>query len=179
MLLGCTVSASIIVILPTPARQIISAATFAKELTTLQDPINVVTPALGIAFALNDQPDINVMTLGGKVYKKSMSVRGDYAEAGLANVSCSKLFFGCDGIDTVTGITCTTVEEATLTNAMMKAASQIILMSDSSKFGRRGFGKICKIEDIDIIITDKGIPEAIKEQIEEAGVQVIIAGEDC
>ena len=42
-------------------------------------------------------------------------------------------------------------------------------------FGRRGFGKISNIEDIDIIITDSGIPSSMKEQIEEAGVQIIVA----
>ena len=138
-------------------------------------PINVVTPSLGIAFLLNDNPNVNVMILGGRVYKKSLSVRGDYAAEGLNNVSCSKLFIGCDGIDTETGITCATVEEAKLTNNMMAAATQTVVLADSSKFGRRGFGKICKLEDIDIIITDAGIPEAIQEEIEEAGVQIIIA----
>ncbi len=139
------------------------------------DTINVVTPSLGIALLLNDRDNINVMVLGGKMYKKSLSVRGEYAAAGLKNISCSKLFIGCDGINTETGITCATTEEASLTNKMMAAAAQTIILADSSKFGRRGFGKICKLEDIDVIITDDGITEEMKDQIEEAGVQIIIA----
>lgn len=43
-----------------------------------------------------------------------------------------------------------------------------------SKFGRRGFGKIGKIEDFDIIVTDSGIPSSLREQLEEAGVQIMI-----
>ena len=46
---------------------------------------------------------------------------------------------------------------------------------DSSKCGRRGFGKIGNIEDMDIIITDSGIPDSLRNKIEDAGVQVIIA----
>lgn len=74
-------------------------------------------------------------------------------------------------------MTCATIEEAELTNAMMKTASQTVVLADSSKFGRRGFGKIGNIEDIDIIITDKGMPESLREKIEDAGVQIIIADE--
>ena len=62
-----------------------------------------------------------------------------------------------------------------LTNAMMAAASQTVVLADSSKFGRRGFGKIGNVEDVDIIITDSGIPNSFKNKIEDAGVQVIIA----
>lgn len=147
---------------------------FAEQLQPINS-INVVTPSIGIAVLMNEKDDAKVLLLGGEMYKNSLSVRGIYAEAGLKNVSCSKVFIGCDGIDISTGITCATIEEARLTNAMMAAASQTVILADSSKFGRRGFGKIGALEDFDIIITDAGIPKSLKEKIEEAGVQIIIA----
>ena len=136
--------------------------------------VNVVTPSLGIATLMNRRNNVKVFVLGGALYNNSFSVRGEYAEAGLKNVSCSKLYIGCDGIDLASGITCATIEEARLTNAMMSAASQTVVLADSSKFGRRGFGKIGMLEDIDIIITDSGIPDTLREKIEDAGVQIII-----
>lgn len=139
--------------------------------------INVVTPSLGIAVLMHSRSNVKVFILGGALYKNSFSVSGEYAVEGLKNASCSKLYIGCDGIDLASGVTCATIEEAELTNAMMKAASQTVVLADSSKFGRRGFGKIGNIEDIDIIITDKGMPESLREKIEDAGVQIIIADE--
>lgn len=139
--------------------------------------INVVTPSLGIAVLMHSRSNVKVFILGGALYKNSFSVRGEYAVEGLKNTSCSKLYIGCDGIDLASGVTCATIEEAELTSAMMKAASQTVVLADSSKFGRRGFGKIGNIEDIDIIITDKGMPESLREKIEDAGVQIIIADE--
>ncbi len=147
---------------------------FAKLLQPI-DNINVVTPSLGIALIVNEKENVAVTVLGGKMYKNSLSVRGEYAAAGLKNISCSKLFIGCDGIDCVKGITCATTEEASLTNAMMAAADKTIVLADSSKFGRRGFGKICELDEIDVIITDNGITEEMKEQLEATGVQIIIA----
>ncbi len=152
-----------------------STVTAFAELLKPIDSINVVTPSLGIAVILNEKENVKVMMLGGVMYKNSLSVRGPYAEEGLKNISCSKLFIGCDGIDIETGITCATIEEARLTNTMMKASLKTIVLADSSKFGRRGFGKICDLEDIDIIITDNGIPQTLKDQIEELGIQIIIA----
>ena len=88
---------------------------------------------------------------------------------------CSKVFFGVDGIDLEHGITTSTIDEAKLTRRMMRAASQVVVLADSSKFGQRGFGRICALEDIDVIVTDERIPEQMVSIIEEAGVDLIIA----
>ena len=73
------------------------------------------------------------------------------------------------------GVTTAFVEEARITNAMMDAASKVILLVDSSKIGKSGYGKICDLSRIDVLITDAGIPQSVKERIEEEGVQVIVA----
>lgn len=135
--------------------------------------LNVVTPSLRVSMLLSDEPDVTILQLGGVLHGNSLSVRGEYAAQGFQNLICSKLFFGVDGIDPEFGITCATVEEATLTQKMMKSASQSIVLTDSSKIGRRGFGRICSIEDIDILITDNQLPAQIKATLEAAGIDVI------
>ncbi len=134
-----------------------------------------MTPDLRVAVLLNENEKIDVIQLGGKIYKNTLSVRGEMAATELKDIRCSKVFFGSDGIDDETGITCSTLEEARLTNDMMEAASQTVLLVDSTKFGRRGFAKICPLDRIDIIVTDDGISEQAREYIEEAGVDLIIA----
>ena len=119
--------------------------------------LNVVTTFLKTSVLLNDVEEINVVQLGGCVHKKSLSAIGGYAEAALSDFSCSKLFFGVDGIDLEHGITTSTIEEAKLTQVMMRSASKIIILADSSKFGQRGFGRICSLEEVDVIVTDSRI----------------------
>ena len=60
--------------------------------------LNVVTPSLRVAMLMNESEETTVTVLGGVLYKKSLSVRGEYAAQGFENVICSKLFFGADGI---------------------------------------------------------------------------------
>lgn len=56
----------------------------------------------------------------------------------------------------------------------MEAAHRTIMLSDSSKFRRKGFGKICNLEQIDVIITDSGIPQKTATEVEEPSIELII-----
>lgn len=137
--------------------------------------LNVVTHCLSVSLLLSEKENVRVIQLGGELHIKSLSVIGEYTSQGLENIHCSKLFIGVDGIDVESGITSATLEEACLTQRMMKAASKTIVLADSTKFGRHGFGRICKLEDIDTIITDSGISDSLREFIRESGVDLVIA----
>lgn len=136
--------------------------------------LNIVTPFLRLGVLLNDVENVNVVQLGGAVHRKSLSVSGEEAIRALDDCRCSKVFFGVDGIDIDHGVTTSTIEEARLTRRMMAAASQTIVLADSSKFGQRGFGRIGSLEDIDVIVTEAELPEQMAAALEEAGVDVIV-----
>ena len=137
--------------------------------------LNVVTPSIRVGVYLSEKENVDIMMLGGRLVVKSLSVRDSYSQEGLRYVNCSKMFFSCDGLDVEAGVTTAFVEEARITSCMMDVASQIILLVDSSKIGKSGYGKICDLNRIDVMITDSGIPDTVKERIEEFGVQVLIA----
>ena len=58
---------------------------------------------------------------------------------------------------------------------MMQSSQTKIVLSDSSKVGQRGFARICEVGDIDILITDSGMPLETRQRIENMGVKLIIA----
>jgi len=57
---------------------------------------------------------------------------------------------------------------------MIKAAQKTIVLADSTKFGKRGFGRICGLEDIEQIITDKGVSDHMCETLKGMGIEVTI-----
>jgi DeoR family transcriptional regulator of aga operon len=136
--------------------------------------LTVITAALNVATELNLQPEIEVLILGGILRKSSSSATGNYAEKILEDFSCSKLFLGVDGIDIEFGLTTTNVMEAQLNRKMIAAAQKTIVLADSSKFGKRGFGRICGLEDVEQIITDKGISEHMVKTLKGMGIEVSI-----
>ncbi|MCC8425462.1 DeoR/GlpR family DNA-binding transcription regulator [Mucilaginibacter sp. UR6-11] len=136
--------------------------------------LTVITSALNVAIALIHHPNIEILQLGGILRKSSSSVMGPYAESILSDFFCSKFFLGVDGIDLDFGLTTTSAMEAHLNRQMMSVSQKTIVIADSTKFGKRGFGKICGLDEIDQIITDKGLPDHIAEKLETMGVKVIL-----
>jgi DeoR family transcriptional regulator, aga operon transcriptional repressor len=151
-----------------------SVLAFAKAIPK-NTKLTVLTGAMNVTQTLIDYPNLEIVQLGGVVRKNSSSVVGHYAEEMLANFSCTKLFMGVDGISPEFGLTTTNMMEAHLNARMIRSVQKTVVLADSSKFGRKGFGKICEIEEVDIIVTDAGISEIYKAKLEERGIEVLIA----
>lgn len=137
--------------------------------------LTVVCASLKTSMLLNGVENVEVIQLGGFVRKNSFSVVGDFANRLFDNITCSKVFIGVDGIDLEYGtVTNSNIEEAILNKRMIEASLRTIILTDSSKFGKRGFGKICNLDQIDVIITDSGISKTTSLAIEEMGIELII-----
>jgi DeoR family transcriptional regulator of aga operon len=145
----------------------------ARQMQHIQ-PLTVITSSLNVSQMLNINPDIEIHQLGGIIRKSSNSAVGPFTEQMMAGFSCKKMFLGVDGIDLEYGITTTDAHEASLNRVMIKSAQRVIVLADSSKFGRRGFGKICELTEIDEIITDKELPQAQINRLEDSGILIKI-----
>ena len=137
--------------------------------------LTVVTASLPVSNILSQHDNIDIVQLGGMLRHSSLSVVGEYASDILAKCSFSKLFLGVDGIDLEFGLTTTEMREAALNQKMMEASQKVIVLADSTKFGRRGFAKIADIDAVDIIITDSNVSPKIIKKIEDLGIELIIA----
>lgn len=146
---------------------------FASEIEVI-DSLAVITSSTNVTSILSGNKNIEVIQLGGFVRSSSVSVVGNFAEKMLENFSCSKLFIGVDGIDMEYGLTTTSSLEASLNRSMIAAAQKTVVLCDSSKFGRRGFGRICGLDRVDQIITDSNVSSKIVEQLQELGIEVTI-----
>ncbi len=144
----------------------------ARQLTVKN--ITVICASLTAARELAAKGVNEVIQLGGAVRSTSASVVGPIAERMLDGFRCSKLFLGVDGIDTSFGLTTTHAFEASLNQQMIRSADKVIVLADSSKFGRRGFSRICNIDEVDLIITDKGLSMQLARGLEEKGVELVL-----
>lgn len=137
--------------------------------------LTVITSALNVAMELINYPQIEVLQLGGTLRHNSSSVVGPYAEMILQDVACNLLFMGVDGIDLEVGLTTTSLPEARLNQKMIDVARKVIVLADSSKFGRRGMAKICPLDQVDEIITNEGVPPKIISKLDDMGIKVTVA----
>lgn len=157
---------------------IIGSGTTVFELARQLHPekrLTVITPALKVSLELCNRPNVEVLQLGGLVHQSSSSAAGSFAEKILDELSCGVLFLGVDGIDLEHGLTITNLMEASLNQKMIGLAQTVVVMADSSKFHRRGLGKICNLEQIDYLVTDAEVSSDTAAQLDKKGVRLIIA----
>lgn len=151
----------------------LDAGTTTMQVARHFDPtysLTVVTNAVNIAMELLGRANTEVLMLGGMLRNTSASVVGPFAEEMIRQHACSKLFLGVDGFDIDHGLTTTNPLEAQVNRLMIDAAEQTIVVTDASKFGRRGLSRICSADQIDLIITEEGVPDDVQATLNERGI---------
>ena len=137
-----------------------------------QHHLNVITSAINVSMELSKHENIDILQLGGQLRHSSNSVVGAYAESFLNNITCGMYFLGVDGIDLDFGITTTNLGEASLNQKCIEVGQVTVVLADSSKFGKRGFGRICNLDQVQHIITDDGVSPEIVQELENRGIKV-------
>ena len=157
---------------------ILDSGTTTTEIAKLLEPFNnltIITNALNVANILSNFEGMNIYMPGGSLRKKSLSLVGSLADESYQRFFCDKLFLGVDGFDTSYGLSTPNSVEAHLNQIMIKMAKKVIVAADSSKFGRRRFAFIGPVSDVDMVITDSKIRDEDVKQLEQQGIEVIIA----
>jgi DeoR family transcriptional regulator, aga operon transcriptional repressor len=134
-----------------------------------------VTNDVGIMNELVTREKVQLVFLGGTLRRKNLSFYGTQTERALQDLHVDKLFLAADGFDIEKGLTTHFEPEALLNRMMCQAASEIIVVADSSKFGRICLHKILEPQRIAKVVTDTGIPDSAREALTRIGVEVIIA----
>ena len=138
------------------------------------DEITVVTNDFGVLSALAAKTRINVVVLGGVLRRKNLALYGGLAEAAIGGLFVDRLFLGVDGFDLEYGITTHFEPEANLNRKMVRAARQVVAVTDSSKFGRTCLHRIIGIDEIHALVTDTGAPDYIVSAERSLNCEVVI-----
>jgi DeoR/GlpR family transcriptional regulator of sugar metabolism len=140
-------------------------------------PLSVVTNSIDVAEAFGQQDGVELHVLGGRFNAWQRSLEGAQARLGVALFQFDKLILGACAIDPL-GMTCPSDEEASLKQAMMRQASQVIVVADVAKFSKAFMHRLCTFDAIDVLVTDQPPPAAIDAALAAAGVRIIVAAYD-
>lgn len=135
--------------------------------------LTVITNAVNIAADLAPTP-IELILTGGILRENSFSLVGPLAEETLRQLQADILFLGVDGFDVTYGLTTPNLLEAKVNRVMVEIARKVVMVCDSSKFGRRSLCLIVPPSSIDEIITDSGIGKKEAHALEKAGIAVTV-----
>lgn len=136
-------------------------------------PINVMANSLEALSILGTHTYTNLFSLGGELRKDVMAFGGAMTYESLKNCHFSKAFIGIDGVEFEAGLTGTNELTARIARQITERADKVIVLTDNSKFGEKSFRKVCEIEDIDVIVSNKGVPQEYIEYLAENNVELI------
>jgi DeoR family transcriptional regulator of aga operon len=150
-----------------------TTAEIARRIRTLAlQSVNVITNALNIAALLIDVPSVRLIVPGGILRRESNSLSGPMAEAALGTLQANRLYLGADGVDPQIGVMTPHLAEAELNAKMIAISREVVVVADASKFTRRNISLIARVEQVNMLITDRAAPADAVEQLRQRGVEV-------
>ena len=143
----------------------------AKILFDIKDLI-VFTNAINILLELANNSGIEIKLVGGDFRKKTFSMVGQEAINYLDRYNFDKAFVGVNGVSVDEGFTTPNELEAIVDGEVIKRSKEAFILADETKFGAVAFSNICKIEDVDYIITNKLINSNLVRGIQKSKVKI-------
>jgi len=118
---------------------------------------------------------IPTYVLGGALRAGELSLSGNIAQEMARAIHVDRAYFGAGAISDKYGVMDYHLEEAALRRVMGHHAKDVIVLADSSKFGKTGVVHVFDWNDVSTWITDDQLDAAVVERLAPYPVQVVCA----
>lgn len=137
--------------------------------------LTVVTNSSDIARTLATVNDNKVYMAGGELRSDSGASFGVSALEFLDQFFVDHAIISAGAVD-IGGVMDFDLEEAELARKVLTRGARRIVVTDHSKFGRKGLVAACEFGGFDMLVTDRPPPDKIAELLHQADVNIAIAG---
>jgi DeoR family transcriptional regulator, ulaG and ulaABCDEF operon transcriptional repressor len=135
--------------------------------------LTIVTNSLAIANQTYYSLGCRTVLAGGLIDPDSELVFDPVGHDFFRDYAADLFFLGVEGINE-SGITNTHPRVVQTARRMIAHSRRVVVLADSSKFGRTGHMRICGLDSVHRIITDTGITPADYDTVTSAGVELIV-----
>lgn len=136
--------------------------------------LQVLTNSLHIVNALLPQEGTRILVPSGAVFREQNIILAASGEDSMPRFHAPKLFMGAAAVGPQ-GVMQADVVLVAAERRLIDRAETVILLVDSSKFRSSSGTIVCGLEEIDVLITDKGISDEMARTIDAKGVSLILA----
>lgn len=148
---------------------------FARMLLGRQ--IQVITNSLPIGQRLACDRGIELTMIGGTVHPRTGVALGPIACQCLERLHARRLIMSVAGINE-RGLFNSNALLIETERLMMRAAEEVIVVADHSKFGHQSLAHLCELRQVHRIVSDAGLADSYRELVRQAGVELLIAGSE-
>lgn len=141
--------------------------TMARHLDDVAD-LTVVTNSVQVADALQQRGRVDrTVVLTGGVRTPSDALVGPVAVQSLRSLHLDVVFLGVHGMAPRAGFTTPNLNESEANRAFAQAASRLVVVADSSKWSTIGISTIVDFDEVDLLISDEGLPQDARAELGE------------
>ena len=132
----------------------------------------VVTHSPSIAVELAQHPRIDVVLIGGRLFKHSVVTVGTAALDALAHVRADTFYMGVTGVHPEAGLSTGDLEEAYMKKALSERAAETVVLASQEKLGVASAYMIMPAADMAGLVVEKTTPQHLLEPYQDLGVTV-------
>jgi DeoR/GlpR family transcriptional regulator of sugar metabolism len=154
---------------------IVDGGTTAVQLVLHLEPdleATIVTHSPTIAMKLVHHSRIEVILIGGRLFKHSMVAVGGAALEAISRIRADLYFMGATGIHPELGLSTGDLEEAHVKRALIASAAETIALASSEKLNAASQYVIAPVVQISGLITNKSVPDSVIEKFSELGLSI-------
>lgn len=134
--------------------------------------ITVVTHSPEVAVELAGHPLVEVVMLGGKLFRHSMVNMGATTLEDARRIQADIYFMGVTGVHTEFGLTTGDFEEAALKRALHRQAAETVVLASSEKLGAASPYLITSLQDISSLVLSPATAKTVADSFEKMGVSI-------
>ncbi|WP_035053003.1 DeoR/GlpR family DNA-binding transcription regulator [Andreprevotia chitinilytica] len=135
----------------------------------------IVTHSPSVAVELAQHPSVEVILIGGRLFKHSVVAVGVAALESLGHIRADLFFMGVTGVHAEAGLSTGDHEEAYMKRALMARAAETVVLASAEKINAASAYVIASLAEISGIITEHGVADALLEPLGAAGPSITLA----
>ncbi len=148
--------------------------TFAEELSVI-DNLTIITNSVDIAKVMGAVNSVQVFLIGGQYGSDNRETVGPIAISQINKFRVTTTVLTVGGIHAEAGLTDYNVDEAHIAQAMVKNTDKLIVLADSTKMDQIAPFEVTNFEKVDYLVCDSPVNTIIKDALNEANVDLLIA----
>ena len=148
---------------------------FAEKLCEIAG-LTIVTNSTEIAKTVTAScRDNRVFLLGGEFSADNRQTIGAMVTSQIRSFRAHHAVLTIGALDGRTGAMDYDIDEAQIARAMIEQSHSVTILMDGSKYDQIASFEVCSLEQIDRLVCDCPPPPVLKEHLEAAGMEIIIA----
>ncbi len=137
--------------------------------------VTVITHSPPVALALAEHLAVEVILIGGKLYKHELVAVGAATVEAFRHIRADLCFLGIGSLHPEVGISTFDLDEASVKRAMIASAAEVVALTPAEKLGMAAPYIVGPLSDLTHLVTERSVPKEVLAPYRALGITIVRA----